>query len=71
VRYLAANCLLVDDITIILRMLGVEYRIADFDMDPVKLQERGEGQLMGPQEAFNKNTYVVQKLIKKMEMAEE
>ncbi|GJZ10575.1 hypothetical protein Tco_0545334 [Tanacetum coccineum] len=52
-------------------MLGVEHRTADFDMDPAKLQDSGKGQVMGPQEAFNRITYVVHKLIKKMEMVEE
>ncbi|GJR16443.1 hypothetical protein Tco_0799095 [Tanacetum coccineum] len=66
---LSLDTLLVDDIAIIFRMLGVEHRTADFDMDLAKLQDSGEGQLMGPQEAFNKITYVVQKLIKKIEMA--
>ncbi|GJS39350.1 ribonuclease H-like domain-containing protein [Tanacetum coccineum] len=50
-----ASSMLVYDIAIILRMLGVEHRTADFDMDHAKLEESDEGQLMGPQGAFNKN----------------
>lgn len=44
---------------------------AEFDMDPTKLQEGGEGRLMAPQEAFNRIADVVQEAIKKMEMVEE
>ncbi|GJT80435.1 OBERON-like protein [Tanacetum coccineum] len=43
----------------------------EFDMDPTKLQEGGEGRLMAPQEAFNRIADVVQEAIKKMEMVEE
>ncbi|XP_071689746.1 OBERON-like protein [Rutidosis leptorrhynchoides] len=43
----------------------------EFDMDPTKLQENGDGQLMAPQEACNRIADVVQEAIKKMEMVEE
>nr|GEW47436.1 DNA topoisomerase 3-beta isoform X1 [Tanacetum cinerariifolium] len=46
--------MLVYDMATILRMLGVEHRTADFDMDHAKLKESGEGQLMGLQGAFNR-----------------
>ncbi|GJT88700.1 hypothetical protein Tco_1070417 [Tanacetum coccineum] len=47
--------MLVYDIATILRMLGVEHRTIDFDMDHAKLEESDDGQLMDPQGAFNKN----------------
>ncbi|XP_024963406.1 OBERON-like protein isoform X2 [Cynara cardunculus var. scolymus] len=43
----------------------------EFDMDPTKHQENGDGRLMAPQEAFNRIADVVQEAIKKMEMVEE
>nr|XP_043609912.1 OBERON-like protein [Erigeron canadensis] len=43
----------------------------EFDIDPTKHQAGGEGQLMAPQEAFNRIADVVQEAIKKMEMVEE
>ncbi|KAK1414860.1 hypothetical protein QVD17_30621 [Tagetes erecta] len=43
----------------------------EFDIDPIKHQEGGEGRLMAPQEAFNRIADVVQEAIKKMEMVEE